>query len=253
MLINNKFSSPNCAKRQELIEYVILHFTELSFKDALARLCDPASKVSAHYIIKETGEIFQLVEDQKIAWHAGASSWYGKDKLNQNSIGIELDNLGNKKFSKAQMHSCLELCSILSQKYNIPKANFIGHSDIAPERKLDPGIFFDWKLLHEKGFGIWHGLEPSYLNVDLYKMGDVGEGIVDIQIKLKKIGYNIEINGTFDQQTNYVIRAFQSKFCPHIIEESGLAYYNNPDSEYSWNSCAGNALNKLSLTLLNIH
>ena len=244
MLINNKFSSPNCAKRQELIEYVILHFTELSFKDALDRLCDPASEVSAHYIIKETGEIFQLIEDQKVAWHAGVSSWHGKDKINQNSIGIELDNLGDREFSEVQMRSCLKLCSFLAKEYNIPKENFIGHSDIAPERKIDPGIFFDWKLLHEKGFGVWHGLDFSSVNIDLYQMGDVGEGISDVQTKLKKIGYNIKINGVFDQQTNYISRAFQAKFCPYIIEGLGLDYYNNPNSEYSWNSHSDNVLNK---------
>ena len=189
MLINDKFSSPNCAKRKELIKYVILHFTELAFKDALARLCDAESEVSAHYLIKESGEVFQLVEDQKVAWHAGVSSWHGKSRINQNSIGIELDNLGNREFSEVQMRSCIKLCSILAKKYNLPKENFIGHSDIAPERKIDPGIFFDWKLLHEKGFGVWHGLDPSSLNIDLYKIGDIGEGISNIQTKLKKIGY----------------------------------------------------------------
>ncbi len=245
MLINDKFSSPNCAKRKELIKYVILHFTELAFKDALARLCDAESEVSAHYLIKESGEVFQLVEDQKVAWHAGVSSWHGKSRINQNSIGIELDNLGNREFSEVQMRSCIKLCSILAKKYNLPKENFIGHSDIAPERKIDPGIFFDWKLLHEKGFGVWHGLDPSSLNIDLYKIGDIGEGISNIQTKLKKIGYNTEINGVFDQQTNYVIRAFQAKFCPHIIDELGLAYYNKLDSQYNWNSYADNTLNKL--------
>jgi len=249
MLINNKFSSPNHSERKEPIEYVILHFTELSFKDAVARLCDATSEVSAHYIIKESGEIFQLVEDQKVAWHAGISSWHGKDKLNQNSIGIELDNLGDREFSDAQMRSCLTLCNILAQKYNIPKRNFIGHSDIAPQRKIDPGIFFDWKLLYEKGFGVWHGLDFSSLNIDLYKVGDIGEGVSNFQTNLKKIGYNIEINGIFDQQTNYVSRAFQAKFCPRIIDELGLAYYNKLDSQYHWNSYADNALNKLAQRL----
>lgn len=245
MLINNKFSSPNCSRRKESIEYVILHFTELSFEAALYRLCDAESEVSAHYIIKENGEIFQLVEDQKVAWHAGVSSWHGQERLNQNSIGIELDNLGDREFSKVQMRSCIKLCGVLAKKYNVPKENFIGHSDIAPARKIDPGIFFDWKLLHNKGFGIWHDLTPSALNIDLYKIGDIGEGVSEVQTKLKKIGYNIKVTGVFDQQTNYVSRAFQAKFCPHIIEELGLSYYNKLDSEYNWSSYADNVLNKL--------
>jgi N-acetylmuramoyl-L-alanine amidase len=145
MLINNKFASPNFSKRSKLIEYAILHFTEMPFEGSLARLCDKAYEVSAHYLIKEDGEMFQLVDDKNVAWHAGVSSWCGQDKLNQNSIGIELDNLGDREFSKVQMNSCIELCKILAKKYDILAENFIGHSDVAPARKIDPGIFIDWK------------------------------------------------------------------------------------------------------------
>lgn len=247
MFLNTNFSSPNFSARIKPIEYIILHFTEMSFEGALARLCDKNSEVSAHYLIKENGEIFQLVQEKNIAWHAGKSSWHGKEKLNQNSIGIELDNLGNKAFSKAQMDSCIELCKALSAVYNIPKENFIGHSDVAPERKIDPGIFFNWELLYREGFGIWPTIKPSSLNVILYEFGAIGENIGKIQSKLKKLGYNIEITETFDQQTNYVIRAFQSKFCPYTIKELGLEYYGNLDSKYSWDLHSDNVLNALVL------
>lgn len=245
MLINNNFSSPNFTERKERIEYVILHFTELTFKSAVERLCDKESEVSAHYIIKEDGEIFQLVADEKVAWHAGISSWHGKNRLNQNSIGIELDNLGDRNFSKVQMRSCIKLCNFLAKKHNVPKENFIGHSDIAPGRKIDPGIFFDWKLLYSQGFGVWHNLDPVSLYIDLYKFGFAGEALVTVQTKLRKLGYNIEINGTFDQQTNYVVRAFQSKFCPNIIRDLGLPYYKNLDSKYAWNSYSDDVLDRL--------
>jgi len=245
MLVNTNFSSPNFAERTAPIEYVILHFTEMLFEDALARLCSKEHEVSAHYIIKEDGKIFQLVEDKNIAWHAGISSWHEKDKLNQNSIGIELDNLGNKAFSKAQMNSCIELCKTLSTRYNIPKKNFIGHSDVAPDRKIDPGIFFEWELLYKHGLGIWHKVEPSSMNVLLYEFGTIGENIGKIQSKLKKLGYNIAITKIFDQQTNYVIRAFQAKFCPHLIRKLGLEYYNDPNSKYNWDIYSNNVLNNL--------
>ena len=245
MLVNSNFSSPNFSKRTKQIEYGILHFTEMPFKEALARLCDKASEVSAHYLIKENGEIFQLVQDENIAWHAGKSSWHGKERLNQNSIGIELDNLGNKEFNKDQMNSCIKLCKDLATKYDIPKENFIGHSDVAPERKIDPGIFFSWKLLYKQGLGIWHKIQPLSMNISLYEFGTIGENIGKIQTKLKKVGYNIEKTEIFDQQTNCVIRAFQSKFCPHIIKELGLEYYNNLDSKYSWDSHSDNVLNEL--------
>jgi len=245
MLINKNFLSPNFSERTEQIEYVILHFTELPFREAITKLCDKASEVSSHYLIKENGEIFQLVEDKNIAWHAGKSSWHGKEKLNQNSVGIELDNLGNKEFSKKQMNSCVKLCKELSSKYNIPKENFIGHSDVAPERKIDPGIFFNWKLLSKKGIGIWHKIDPISININLYKFGVIGKNIGKIQSNFKKLGYNINITEVFDHQTNYVIRAFQSKFCPHIIKELGLAHYNNLESKYIWDSHSDNVLNEL--------
>ena len=120
------------------------------------------------------------------------------------------------------MESCIELYKDLAQKYSILKENFIGHSDIAPKRKKDPGIFFNWKLLSKQGFGIWHEVEPLSINISLYEFGIVGKNINNVQGKFRKLGYNIEVTKIFDEQTNFVIRAFQSKFCPQIIKDLDL-------------------------------
>ncbi len=230
MKIINQFSSPNCSKRTHLIEYVILHYTEMNFDGAMERLCDSAAKVSAHYLIKEDGTIFQLVDDAGVAWHAGKSSWQEKEGLNEYSIGIELDNTGDKAFDSRQMVSCLRLCGMLKTKHTIKQENFIGHSDIAPSRKIDPGIFFDWQLMHKHGFGIWHDAHLQDSEI-LFKHQDKGDEISKIQKKLKFIGYNIVVNGVFDEQMNFVVRAFLSKFCPDKINIQNL---QNNEYKYYW-------------------
>lgn len=244
MLINANFTSPNFTDRKKSIEYIIVHFTEMPFDLALNRLINKESEVSCHYLIKEDGEIFQLVADNKAAWHAGKSFWKGESALNQNSIGIELDNLGNNKFSREQINSCLNLSKTLVQKYDIPLVNFIGHSDVAPDRKIDPGIFFDWHFFATHKLGIWHDtLESEYKQ--LYHFGDKGNMIRKLQHNLAKLGYKIEESSEFDMQTNYVIRAFQSKFYPKIIRQKGLKFFNDFGSVYSWDSVSEVMLTKL--------
>ena len=245
MIIKSNFTSPNFSIRTDRIRFVIIHYTEMTFRDALSKLCDKNSQVSAHYLIKESGEVFQLVQDKNIAWHAGKSSWKGQEQLNRNSIGIELDNLGNTEFRIDQMNSCVELCQNLAAKYDIPQENFIGHSDIAPDRKIDPGIFFDWKFLADRGIGYWHRINtlPEYRI--LHKFGDTGQDIANIQNKLRKLGYKIDQTEIFDQKMNFVVRAFQSKYCPEIINGVGLKYYNDFASQYSWDSYSDAILNDL--------
>ena len=245
MHINNDFSSPNFSVRTKIIEYIIVHFTEMNFGDALEKLTTKDSGVSTHYLIKEDGQVFQLVDDKHIAWHAGKSAWRGTEALNENSIGIEIDNLGDREFKKLQMQSCIELSQNLMKKYSIPEKNFIGHSDIAPARKIDPGIFFDWKLCAQNGLGIWHNLPTPKLSKKLFVFGDRGSEIKNLQKNLGKIGYALEVTGAFDLQTNFVVRAFQSKFCPKIIHESGLDFYQNDESKYSWDSFSETVLQKL--------
>ena len=249
MLINTNFTSPNFSDRTKPIEYIIVHFTQMPFDVALSRLIDKESEVSAHYLIKENGEIFQLVADDKIAWHAGQSFWKGESALNQNSIGIELDNLGNNEFSPEQINSCLSLSKILVEKYDIPLVNFIGHSDVAPERKIDPGIFFDWRFFANNNLGLWHDIpELEYLEYKkLYRFGDKGNRIKKLQNNLTQLGYKIENTAEFDMQTNYVIRAFQLKFYPQIIHKKGLDFLNDLGSIYSWDSVSEQILAQLLL------
>ena len=245
MLINHNFLSPNYNNRSQRLEYIIVHFTEMLFTDALEKLTDKASKVSAHYLIKEDGEIYQLVDDSNIAWHAGKSSWYGSESLNQNSIGIELDNLGNCEFKEDQILALIELSNFLVNKYNIPANNFLAHSDIAPDRKIDPGIFFDWELCAKNGLGVWHNLSTPQNSEVLIYFGEQNSSVKELQKNLKKLGYRIHLSSIFDTQTNFVVRAFQSKFYPKIIRQKGLGFYTNDASQYSWCSFSEHILQKL--------
>ena len=148
-------SSPNFDDRSSAIDMLILHYTGMKTgADALARLCDPAAKVSAHYMVEEDGKVFALVPEEKRAWHAGPSSWEGQDNVNHFSIGIELQNGGYlagyaltgfwPKFPDVQIDALKELLAQLMAKHSIPLARIIGHEDIAPGRKTDPGPAFPW-------------------------------------------------------------------------------------------------------------
>jgi len=235
MHIITEVVSPNYSTRTNPIKFIIIHYTELKFEEAVGRLCDPLSKVSSHYIIKSDCQIFELVNPINVAWHAGVSHWKGLSKINEYSIGIELDNLGCESYSLEQMDSCINLCKMLISKYNIPNENILGHSDIAVDRKIDPGIFFDWQLLAKHNLGICRKIEvtnPS--NHLIFKFGDHGVEVLKLQRKLRSIGYQIELSSIFDLQTNYVIRSFQSHFNPEAIERLGLDFYQDPDSRYQW-------------------
>lgn len=245
MHINRKFSSPNFSDRLEKIEYIIVHFTEMAFDDALLRLTNPSAKVSAHYLIKEDGEVYNLVDDSKVAWHAGFSCWNKKIAMNERSIGIELDNLGNDVFTDAQMESCINLSKFLCKKYDISSKNFIGHSDVAPDRKIDPGLFFDWELCYKSGLGVWYDSASVQNSIKIFEFNSIGEGVALLQKNLSKLGYNINVTGVFDLQTNFVIRAFQSKFYQSKLIESGLGFYRNNSSKYIWDSCSESILQKL--------
>lgn len=147
-------ASPNFDQRRP--NFVILHQTSNDTLDqALATLTDPLRKVSAHYLIGRDGAVIQLVHEGARAWHAGESWWGGHTDLNSASIGIELDNNGEEDFAEAQIVALLALLDELRQRYRIPAANFIGHGDIAPTRKVDPSHRFPWARLARQGFGLW--------------------------------------------------------------------------------------------------
>jgi len=225
------------------IRYIILHYTEMEFNEAVNRLCDPAAKVSAHYVIKKTGEIYQLVGDFYRAWHAGKSKWYHEETINNSSIGIELDNLGNEEFSDEQMKSVIGLCKSLMNKYRIPRENVLGHSDIAVGRKIDPGIYFNWHLLAQNGIGInFPKYAQSEINFPSYSKLDIEK----IQLNLKKLGYNIEINGIVDKQTSDVFGAFQLHFNQKaIIAQGGVNPPFNPDRTYAFDDVSKKILDLL--------
>lgn len=137
------------------INWIILHYTALeNTETSLTWMCDPAKEVSAHYLICRTGKIYQLVEDQKRAWHAGVSHWKGEDNLNNTSIGIELDNNGTEPYTDIQIQALLKHLDYLCEKHKIPRSHILGHSDIAPDRKIDPGTHFPWDALYQHGFGL---------------------------------------------------------------------------------------------------
>ncbi len=222
-----------------------MHYTEMLFEDAVGRLIDPEAQVSAHYLIRNDGEIFNLVDDDKIAWHAGESCWYGQEKLNQNSIGIELDNLGDSEFSKEQIKSCLNLCLYLKEKYQLPSQNFIGHSDVAPTRKIDPGLYFNWQYFATNNLGIWHNLEQPERDKVKFFYGDSGDKISLLQKGLQNLGYDIPLTGEFDENTNYVVRSFQAKYAPKIIMNKGIGFYFEQSSKYEWTAFSHAILQKL--------
>lgn len=154
--------SPNFDSRGDSpIDMLVLHYTGMKTgEEALARMCDAASRVSAHYLIEINGEVFQLVEEESRAWHAGVASWRGHSNINARSIGIEIVNGGHEwgytDFPAAQMQAVAELCRAILQRHSaISARNVVAHSDVAPARKQDPGERFDWAWLAEQGVGGW--------------------------------------------------------------------------------------------------
>ena len=216
--------SPNFdLKKRRLIEikFIIFHYTGMKKeKQAITRLTNSKSKVSSHYLIKNNGEILSLVPDLYVAWHSGVSSWKKYKSINKYSIGIEISNPGHqyfyKKFSKKQIKSILKLSIYLKKKYKI-KSNFIlGHSDIAPDRKKDPGEKFPWKYLSKYKVGNWHNLNEK--NILKKRNQKVNRSDTDKFIKnLYKIGYPKK---KFSNNRNYVkflTIAFQRRFRQNLV------------------------------------
>ena len=166
--------SPNFNKKirsKKSIKFVIIHYTGMQSEIAsIKRLKNPKFQVSCHYLINRAGKIIQMVKDENIAWHAGKSKWKKYNNLNPFSLGIELVNKGHRfgyqNFSKKQIRSLIKLCKNLKKKYKIPKENFLGHSDIAPLRKIDPGEKFPWKKLSTHNLGNWYKNDKRKYNFD---------------------------------------------------------------------------------------
>ncbi|WP_300454004.1 N-acetylmuramoyl-L-alanine amidase [Accumulibacter sp.] len=172
--------SPNYNARRP--NFVILHDTTNSEAGpALRTLTDPAREVSAHYLIGRDGTLYRLVDEEKRAWHAGASYWGGNTDLNSASVGIELDNTGSEPYPDAQIVRLLDLLKNLQERYRIPAHNVLGHGDVAPGRKVDPSRHFPWQRLAEAGFGLWCH-DPAGTPVPL---------LADPQLALQAIGYDM--------------------------------------------------------------
>ncbi len=178
-------------------------------------LCNPHSGVSCHYLVDEAGTIFQMVEEDDRAWHAGASCWAGETDINSCSIGIEIHNCGHFKayaeFPDAQMAAVEGLCLDILSRHDIPPRRVLAHSDVAPGRKIDPGEKFDWARLHKAGIGHW--VEPAPVGTDVgMRFGAEGEAVRSLQSALAEYGYGIEATGRYDAFTRTVVAAFQLHF-----------------------------------------
>ena len=216
--------SPNfdLKKRKKTnIEFLIFHYTGMKFeKDAINKLTDIKSKVSSHYFIKKNGEILNLVPDLYIAWHAGISQWRDCSYLNKNSIGIEISNPGHnfnyKNFTKKQINSVYKLSKYLLKKYKIRNKYIVGHSDIAPDRKKDPGEKFPWKYLSKKNIGYWHDLnQKDLLSSRGMKINKFEENFFVSNIH--KIGYP-KINKIKKKKYLKILtKAFQRRFRQELI------------------------------------
>ena len=206
------------------IKFIIFHYTGMTKESAaINRLTNIQSEVSSHYLVKSNGEIVKIVPDLYIAWHAGKSSWKSYKSLNQNSIGIEITNPGHefgyKKFSKKQISSILKLSKFLIKKYKISSKNILGHSDVAPDRKKDPGEKFPWKYLSKNKIGLWRTLkEKELLKNRNFKISQIEK--IFFFNNLFKIGYSNKTpkNLNKDRYLRSVVKAFQRRFRQKLID-----------------------------------
>ena len=213
--------SPNFDTRQAPPDMVVLHYTGMpTGAEALARLLDPEAKVSSHYLVEEDGQIFTLVAEERRAWHAGVSFWKGNRDVNGASIGIEIVNPGHefgyRAFPEAQIEAVIALLADIRTRWTIDDDRLVGHSDVAPDRKVDPGELFPWKSLAQAGHGLW--VEPEPAPGGPLSEGEQGVGIFALQAGLTRLGYDCAPSGEFDAHTAMVVRAFQRHWRPERID-----------------------------------
>ena len=213
--------SPNYSKKnrnKNKIRFVIIHYTGMQSEiESIKRLKNSKSKVSCHYLINRKGDVIQLVQENKIAWHAGKSRWKKYKNLNDISIGIELVNKGHEfgyeKFSRLQVKSLIKLCNNLKKKYGIKNDNFLGHSDIAPLRKKDPGEYFPWKKLSAYKIGGWYNIIKKK---GLKSIIDKTDRNLFFQ-NIRKVGYRYFKVDKKSNSDRLVIKAFQMKYLPKNV------------------------------------
>jgi N-acetylmuramoyl-L-alanine amidase len=201
------------------VDMLVLHYTGMrTAAAALARLRDPAARVSSHYVVDEDGTTWRLVAEDRRAWHAGISYWRGMTELNNRSIGIEIVNPGHEwgyqPFPVLQLASVCDLCLSILSRHRIPPRNIVGHSDVAPDRKQDPGELFDWEGLARNGVGLWPDDVP-----DLGTSGAVRDAarLRDVRAALGRIGYRVAAEGALDPALATTLRAFQRHWRPETV------------------------------------
>ena len=217
--------SPNFDNRRSPPDMLVLHYTGMRTADeAVARLRDPEAKVSAHYVIDEDGSILRLVAEERRAWHAGKGVWQGETDCNAASIGIEIVNPGHefgyRGFPEVQIDAVIRLIGDIRSRWTIPDARIIGHSDLAPERKQDPGERFPWKRLAGEGHGLW--FEPAPERIEALGaplgVGDEGLGVIVLRAGLHRLGYGLQPGGDYDEATKLTVEAFQRHWRPAKVD-----------------------------------
>lgn len=213
--------SPNFDARTGPPSLIVLHYTGMKTgQAALDRLRDPEAKVSAHYLVEEDGRVFRLVAEERRAWHAGVSYWRGRRNVNGESIGIEIVNPGHefgyRPFPEAQILSVIALLTDIRTRWDIEDRDIVGHSDIAPTRKEDPGELFPWKRLSEAGHGLWAEWPPAP-GAPIGE-GEEGAAVFALQAGLTRLGYDLPPSGRFDADTATVVRAFQRHWRPERVD-----------------------------------
>jgi len=216
--------SPNHGERKTGAkpDMIVLHYTGMQFAhEAIHRLCDPTARVSSHYVVIETGSIVQLVQEGKRAWHAGVSAWGGDPDVNSRSIGIEVCNPGHDfgypDFPSRQIAATITLCRSILTRNIIRPENVVAHSDVAPNRKNDPGEKFPWKLFAQSGIGLWAEAGAG-ADGETLRPNDTGTKVTELQKMLGDYGYGIDVTGRYDVATTEVVTAFQRHFRPAQVD-----------------------------------
>lgn len=211
--------SPNFNERvgEGVPDILIMHYTGMqTCEAAVMRLTDPVARVSSHYTVDEDGTIYRHVAEEMRAWHAGVSHWRGATDVNSRSVGIEIVNPGHefgyRAFPDAQIEAVIRLSQGIVSRHAIPARNVIGHSDIAPGRKTDPGELFPWKQFADAGLGVW--VEPKAGREASLARPDSGARVGELQMLLVRYGYGLEVTSVYDEPTEIVVSAFQRHFRP---------------------------------------
>ncbi len=222
-LASSVHPSPNHGERRSgPVDLLILHYTGMdSAATALQRLANPVAEVSAHYVVLEDGRVVQMVPEGRRAWHAGQGSWAGLSDINSRSLGIEIVNGGHAgglpAYPEAQIAAVIDLCRDLTTRCSIPPQRVLAHSDIAPERKEDPGEHFPWDRLARAGIGHWVAPTPIR-DGRFFSEGDAGQPVEALQAMFVLYGYDLPVTGAFDARTKAVVTAFQRHFRPARVD-----------------------------------